>query len=171
MAMRHAALVALAASALLGGCTVTHYDNNRPPPAPANAPPPPPAAAPPAAPPPAAPPAATPPPPPVDMTGWQKLGERWVNAGVNHDVFLVNQREEYRALRFKVEQSPLELYDMVVTFDDGSTYEPKVRQTFGKDTVSRAIDLPGRTRRVKKVDFQYRNTESNRRAQVELWAR
>ncbi|HEU4410175.1 MAG TPA: hypothetical protein VFS43_33275 [Polyangiaceae bacterium] len=163
---------ALTFASLLGGCTVTHYDNRPPPPPPAPAPPPPPPgpAQPPAPPPPPAP-GQPPPPPAADMTGWQRLGERWVNSGVDRDTFLINNRGQYRELKVKVEQSSLEMYDMIVTFDDGSTYAPKVRQTFGKDAVSRNIDLPGSARRIKKVEFQYRNLEGNRRAQVELWGR
>lgn len=160
---------ALAFASLLGGCTVTHYQAP-PPPAPAAAPPP--APAPP--PPPAANPRPvtniTPPRPAVDMTGWQRLGERWVNAGVDRDTFLINnQTARYDSLRIKVEQSELVLYDMIVTFDDNSTFAPKMRHTFGKDAVSPPIDLPGGRRRLKKVEFRYRNVAADRRAQVELW--
>jgi hypothetical protein len=103
-------------------------------------------------------------------TGWNKLGERWVEGKNDRDVIWVTGREgAFRRVMIKVEHSSLEMYDMLITFGDGSTFSPPTRFTFAKDTRSRTIDLGG-TRVIKKVEFRYGNLPGGGRAQVELWA-
>jgi hypothetical protein len=156
---------ALTLSVALAGCTVTHYENTKQPPAPAA----PPAPAPPAY----TPPAPTPPPAtPVDpMAGWQKLGERWTKDGTNREAMPINPNGRYSAIRIKADQSAIELYELLVVFDDDSTFSPKVQHSFGQGSVSPVIDLPGRRRSIKQIEYRYRNPVSNRRAQLEVWGR
>jgi hypothetical protein len=140
-------LTALALSFALGGCTVTTYSNG-----------------------------SGPPPQYSDGSyapaGWQKLGERMVNRGVDHDTILVGRIDGYfSAIMVRALQSPLELYDLVVTFDDNTTYQPNLRQTFQPGQTSHAIDLPGGRRVIKRVDFRYRDLPGGGRASLELWGR
>lgn len=149
-----------------------------PPPAPApppSQPPPPPVVQP--APPPPAPP---PPPPPRDddksdrkfdkRSDWDKLGERWVEGRVDRDTIKVGKGDgTFVALAVVVEHSALEMFDMVITFGDGSQYSPPTRMVFGQGTTSRVIDLPGDARWVKSVEFRYGNLPGGGKAQVELW--
>jgi hypothetical protein len=105
-------------------------------------------------------------------TNWEKLGERWVDGKVDRDTIAVGRAEgKFTAIQIKVEQSALEMFDVVVTFGDGSTWSPPTRLTFSKDSSSRVIDLPGDKRIIKKVDFKYGNLPGGGRAQVELWGR
>jgi len=71
----------------------------------------------------------------------------------------------------KAEYSALELYDVDITFGDGSTWSPPTRFVFTRNSRSRVIDLPGGARNVRKVEFLYRNLRGGGRAQVELWGR
>lgn len=110
-----------------------------------------------------------------DRTGWTKLGERVVHRGPrrgDHDTIAVTAAEgTFTRMMLVVEHSALELYDVTVTFGDGSRFSPETRQVFGKNTRSRVIDFPGGPRIVRKVDFRYRNLRGGGRAQIELWAR
>ena len=147
---------------------------------------------PPASPPAASPPPASPPPAPIAgsvdgrggerrddqrdkrveaVTGWEKLGERTVNGKADHDTIPVGRAEgRFSAIQLKVEHSALELFDVVVTFADGSSFSPKTKLVFANGQTSRVIDLPGDKRVIRKVDFKYGNLPGGGRAQLELWA-
>lgn len=103
--------------------------------------------------------------------GFTYLGERMVNGGADHDIIPVGRADgRFRELMVVVERAPVEIYDMIVTFGDGSRWEPRTRMVFGRDTTSRAIDLPGGARVIRRVDFHYGNLGA-RDAKVELWGR
>jgi hypothetical protein len=69
-----------------------------------------------------------------------------------------------------VEHSALEMYDVVVTFGDGTRFSPPTRHVFSPDTRSHVIDLPGSQRIIRSVEFRYGNLPGGGRAQAELWA-
>ena len=105
-------------------------------------------------------------------TRWDKLGERWVDRRADRDVIVVGRRDgRFRRLNLVVEHSALEMFDVVVTFGDGSTWSPNTRLLFNRNTRSRVIDLPGDARVIRKVEFRYANLPGGGRAQVELWAK
>jgi hypothetical protein len=102
---------------------------------------------------------------------WTKLGERWVDGVRDRDVIAVGAREgKYRRIMIVVEHSALEMYDVVVTFGDGSRFSPPTRHVFGPETRSHVIDLPGADRVIRTVEFRYGNLPGGGRAQAELWA-
>ncbi len=105
-------------------------------------------------------------------TGWEKLGERWVHGQVDRDTMLIGRAEgRFSAMMIVVEHSALEMYEVVVTFADGSTFSPPTRLVFARGETSRVIDFPGGQRAIRRVDFKYGNLPGGGRAQVELWAR
>jgi hypothetical protein len=62
--------------------------------------------------------------------------------------------------------------DMVVTFGDGQTFSPQIRQRFDENTTTREIDLPGDRRVIRSVDFNYRSLNRREgRATVYLYGR
>lgn len=106
------------------------------------------------------------------LTGWNRLGERWVQGGVDHDTIVVTAAEgRFTRIMLRAEHSSLELFDVVVTFGDGSTFSPATRLVFAPGTDSRIIDLPGGARVIRRVDFRMANLPGGGRAQLELWAR
>ncbi len=111
-----------------------------------------------------------------DVTGWEKLGERTVSGGPrrgDRDVIVVGRDDgTFTRLMLKAEYSALELYDVNITFGDGTTWSPSTRLVFNRNTRSRVIDLPGGARNVRKVEFLYRNLRGGGgRAQMELWGK
>ncbi len=109
---------------------------------------------------------------PEALVGWTKLGERWVTGAVDHDTIAVGAAEgTYSRILLRVEHSALEMFDVVVTFGDGSSFSPPTRHVFNPGTNSHTIDLPGNRRVIRRVDFRYGNLPGGGRAQLELWAR
>jgi hypothetical protein len=103
---------------------------------------------------------------------WEKLGERTVDEKNDKDTIQVGRDDgRFKAIQLKVEGSSMVLADVVVTFGDGSKFEPKTRIVFDKNSSTRVIDLPGDRRVIKRVDFHYGNLPGGGRARVELWAR
>ncbi len=101
--------------------------------------------------------------------GWEKLGERTVDAKVDRDTIAVGKDDgAFTAIQMKVEGSSLVMFDVKVTFGNGETFEPKTRLVFEQGTTSRVIDLPGEKRGIKKVEFRYANLPGGGKARVEL---
>ena len=77
----------------------------------------------------------------------------------------------FTSIMIVVENAPVEVFDIVVTFGDGEHWEAHTRLVFGPDTTSRMIDLPGGARVIRRVDFRYGNLAGAGQAKVELWGR
>ena len=102
---------------------------------------------------------------------WTRLGERWVEGTHDRDVISVGAREgRYRRIMIVVEHSALEMYDVTVTFGDGTRFSPQTRHIFSANTRSHVIDLPGAERVIRTVEFRYGNLPGGGRAMAELWA-
>src|SRR4051794_13785361 len=72
---------------------------------------------------------------------WNKLGERWVDGTHDRDVIPVGARQgAYRRIMIVVENSALEMNDVVVRFSDGSSFSPATRHVFAANTRSHVID-------------------------------
>jgi hypothetical protein len=110
--------------------------------------------------------------PAVEPRGdWVKLGERSVDGAHDRDVIHVGAREgRYRRIRIVVEHSALVMYDVVVTFGDGTPFSPQTRHVFNANTRSHVIDLPGGARVIRSVEFRYGDLPGGGRALAELWA-
>jgi hypothetical protein len=105
------------------------------------------------------------------LTGWTRLGERWVQGAVDHDTIPAVGQGVFHQIAIRVEHSALEIFDVTITFGDGQTWSPGTRLVFAPGTTTRTIDLPGAARIIRRVDFRYGNLPGGGRAQVELWAR
>ena len=78
----------------------------------------------------------------------------------------------FSALRIAVKGAPLEISDLVVTFDDSKTFSPNLRARFEENSWSREIDLPGDRRVIRSVAFTYRSLDRrDGRATVMLYGR
>jgi len=104
---------------------------------------------------------------------WELLGRKEVSFLVERDTIDVGRSQgRFRQLKFIVEGAPVEMRDVRVTFGDGSTFHPETRLEFGRNSESRAIDLPGRDRYIRKIDFLYRKTSGVfRTATVSVYGR
>jgi hypothetical protein len=105
--------------------------------------------------------------------GWELLGRKDVSFLVDRDTVDVGRAEgRFRELKFVVEGAPVEMYEVRVVFGDGGEFRPPTRLHFAENSVSRTIDLPGRGRIIRKIDFVYRKTSGLfRQATVSVYAR
>lgn len=102
---------------------------------------------------------------------WNKLGERWVDGTRDRDVIPVGAGDgAYRRIMIVVENSALEMHDVIVYFGDGTSFSPATRHVFAANTRSHVIDLPGARRTIRSVEFRYGNLPGGGRAQAEVWA-
>ncbi len=105
-------------------------------------------------------------------SGWVRLGERWVEGTTDRDIMKVGKEAgAFRSILIGVEHSGLVLFDVIVTFENGEKFSPVTKLVFDEGAATRVIDLPGKARRVKQVEFKYGNLPGGGRAQVELWAK
>lgn len=111
-----------------------------------------------------------------ESRGWDMLGEQIVTGRVDRDRINVGRdMGKFRKLMLVVLDSDLEMIDMEITFARGESYRPPVSQYFRENTRTRAIDLPdgyrGPDRRIRHIDFKYRNLPGGGRARVQVWGR
>ena len=104
---------------------------------------------------------------------WQKLGSRILNFDRDRDTIIVPARGQgLRALQLGSEGAGVEIYDVTVTFDNGTNFSPDLRLRIEEGGRSRAIELPGGAPVVRKVDFSYRSLGGTQgRAVVTLYGR
>jgi hypothetical protein len=111
--------------------------------------------------------------PNVVPEGYQLLGKREVNFGIDKDTIPVNRAAgPMRQLLIVAKFNPVEVHTIRVFFEGGATYDANVRERLfvGRDKL--VIDLPGNARKVSEVGFRYRKLNNAvRRATVELWGK
>lgn len=90
--------------------------------------------------------------------GWELLSERKVNFVRDKDEIDVESRNQFTALRFKVEDRDVRLNDLKVYFDNGDKLEPALDEIIPADQSSRVIELARDGRRIDKIEFKYRTT-------------
>jgi len=87
---------------------------------------------------------------------WVLIGTTHASHNADHDfIALTGPGDNFRKLKFKVTDAPLNLNKMVVTYDNGAPDNIEVRQEIPKGGESRVIDLKGGKRSLKRIDFWY----------------
>jgi hypothetical protein len=87
---------------------------------------------------------------------WEKLGRVTATHGADHDKIKVEGRnDDFRKLKFRVSDSPLNMHKVVVTYDDGAPESLEVREEIAKGGETRAIDLKGGKRSIRTIEFWY----------------
>ena len=105
--------------------------------------------------------------------GWELLGRQRVDLKNERDRIDVGKSEgQFRQIQIRVDDAPIEINKMVITFGNGETFEPRINERLGEDTKTRAIDLPGERRVIKRIDFNYRTANRREgRATVSIYGR
>ena len=101
-----------------------------------------------------------------DFPGWKHLGSRKVSPKGEKDTISVKEDGKIRSFLFAPTGGAIEVYDIVVHFGNGEKFSPKTRLKFGKESKSRNIDLPGKSRRVLKIDFYYKSNSKDAKIHV-----
>lgn len=108
-----------------------------------------------------------------ERKGWTGLGSTVADFRTDRDRIKVGERRgPFKEILIVVEDSALEMEDIVVTFGDGSTFSPKTKVRFKEGERTRNIDLPGKKREIRHVDFIVRSlNKKTGKATVKLYAR
>lgn len=94
--------------------------------------------------------------PPQKTGEWEKLGERTVSKKEERDVIDVTSTNHFTAISFKVEKGDIAVEDVKITFDNDETFSPDTKLTFKEGEKSGKIDLPGKSRGIKRIRFLYK---------------
>jgi hypothetical protein len=81
--------------------------------------------------------------------GWELLSEQKVNS-----------RNQYTAIRFKVEDKDVRINDLKIYFRNGDKLEPSLDEVIPANQMSRIIELAREGRDIDKIEFKYRTTGS-----------
>ncbi len=102
---------------------------------------------------------------------WKKLGTRTVTDRVDHDVIVVGGDEgRFSKLQLRAKNSRVRVRRVVVHFADGSKQTIERNFTVLKGDRSPALDLEGKSRVIRRVEFTYEESSLARKgAVVTLW--
>ncbi|MEP7321519.1 MAG: hypothetical protein ABI761_06355 [Saprospiraceae bacterium] len=89
---------------------------------------------------------------------WKVIGERSVKFTTDRDVIRVGGNDWYSKLKIKVVDAPLHISDFDVIFENGERFDVAIKENIREGGESRVIDLPGRERRIDRIEFKYRTT-------------
>ena len=100
---------------------------------------------------------------------WRLIGTTHASHKADHDSLIVRGPfDNFRKIKFKVTDAPLELQRLVVTYDNGVPDKLEVRENIRKGGESRAIDLKGVGKRsIRRIDFWY-ETRGLRNGQADV---
>lgn len=90
--------------------------------------------------------------------GWELLSESKVNFVRDKDEIRINSRNQFTAIRFKVEDREVRINDVKIYFDNGDKLEPNIDEVILADQYSRIIELAKDGRYIDRIEFKYRTT-------------
>ncbi len=89
---------------------------------------------------------------------WVRLGCKDVRFLIDRDTLKVGRGEgRFSAIRLRVRRAPVEIFNLRITFANGSRMEVPVREFFPAGGGSRPIDLPGNNRGIDRIEMIYRS--------------
>src|ERR1044071_3914037 len=92
----------------------------------------------------------------ADRSGhWERLGRLDVGPPADHDVLTVPRKVGPLKELMLESRGALELRDIVVTFDDGSTSKPRFDSQMGGRVKSQVLHLSGKRKKIRQIDFTY----------------
>lgn len=107
------------------------------------------------------------------IKGWELLGERTVSDGLDHDVIQVTAAKgDFKSLKLAVRGLAVQFRSMRIHFGDGSEQAVELRDVIPAGGESRVIDVEGRDRVIRRVEFTYdAQTRRGKRALIRLFGR
>lgn len=90
--------------------------------------------------------------------GWELLSSQKVNFVRDKDEIRVNSRNQFTAIRFKVEDKDVRIHDLKVYYQNGDKLEPSLDAVIPADQYSREIELAQDGRYIERISFKYRST-------------
>ena len=104
--------------------------------------------------------------PAVVQQHWVRLGSRAVGSGGDRDIIRTASAGQFKRIRLVVEGGDLELFDVRITFADGTSFSPAGRFSFTAKSRSHVIALPGAARVIRWINFFYRTLPTGGRGKA-----
>ena len=109
----------------------------------------------------------------AQQSDWVRLGQRQVSDRADHDEIVVTGvRGEFKQVKLTVERASVDFRRVVIHYANGDDQKLDLRNTIPAGGESRAIDLDGKERVIRSVDFWYdANTRRGRQGTVRLFGK
>lgn len=108
-----------------------------------------------------------------DTKGWHKIGTLHADFTRETDEISVLLADKFSAIKFKVEDAPINLNSLKIYYEDGTVEDVTANFPFAIQAPgeSKIVNLKGGERELKKVQFTYSsvNNAKDKKAKVELW--
>ncbi len=103
--------------------------------------------------------------------GWQKIGEVTASFQVEKDGISVLGADRFKSIKLRCTDATIEIYDVEVYYESGDSEHLDVKSELKAGQETRAMDLKGSTRELKKVVFTYKSKAGmeNNKAHIELY--
>ena len=104
---------------------------------------------------------------------WSHLGDKHVDGNSDHDKISLGRSEGwFHQLQIRVADAPVSFSRVVVHFGNGADEELVFREVINPGGSTRALDLTGRRRMIKSVEFWYEKANwGSKRPTVSLYGR
>ena len=87
---------------------------------------------------------------------WELLGSRTVTDRADHDTVKVGDAKgDFTAVKLEVQRRTVSFRRVVIHFRNGDDQKVELRDTIGANGESRVIDIEGRDRVIRSIDFWY----------------
>jgi hypothetical protein len=105
--------------------------------------------------------------------GWDLIADKKVNFVRDKDDIEVHSREQYTAIKFKVEDHDIHIKELKVYFQNGDKLEPNIDADVPAEQSSREIELSSDGRYIDRIEFKYHTIGSvlHGRAHVLIFGR
>jgi hypothetical protein len=106
-----------------------------------------------------------------EKEGWHKIGEVTASFQVEKDGITVLGADRFKAIKLLVTDSPINIYDVIVYYENGDTEVLDVRSELKAGQETRTYNLKGTDKQLKKVVFTYKSVANmdGDKAHVELY--
>lgn len=104
---------------------------------------------------------------------WVFLGERNVTDRLDHDIIPVTTSQgKFTAIKLVARNTPINLHRVLVRFGNNTVHDVALREVLPKNGETRVIDLPGKNRMIKSVEFWYdARSITGRNGSMRLWGK
>ena len=87
---------------------------------------------------------------------WELIGSRTVTDRADHDTVKVGSAKgDFTAVKIEVQRRAVSFRRVVIHFRNGDDQKVELRDTIGANGESRVIDIDGRDRVIRSIDFWY----------------
>ncbi|MBP6334660.1 MAG: hypothetical protein KA444_04235 [Bacteroidia bacterium] len=106
-----------------------------------------------------------------DKTGWQKIADKNVDLKVDRDEISILGADRFAAIKIRVTEASLEIYDMEIHYESGDKEVIEVRSPMKAGSESKAFDLKGTERELKQIVLIYKTVpnQKDEKAHLEIW--